>query len=213
MGPRSWRQSVRETKLGLVFLCSVCLYTAHVAPSNMKLSVSSYKYTINAISNLFFCHACESKFGNLKEKNLIWCWCILIVPPNICAFTTHTHHFDELAKALKVFRVLMLRCLMLRGGTLKKVHLASETHFPNDFLGLIWEQFEYAIYCKESQWFYKWWASDTYAYAQKRHWQRSLWNALKLQVLILLKHSEKIHWWLHFKNLVTLISPLKYDFF
>lgn len=62
-GSRSRRRNVRETKLGLVFLCGVCLYAAHVAPSNAKPSVSSYKYTINAISNLFLCPAWESKFG------------------------------------------------------------------------------------------------------------------------------------------------------
>lgn len=36
VGSRSQRQSVRKTKLGLVFLCSVCLYAARVMPSNMK---------------------------------------------------------------------------------------------------------------------------------------------------------------------------------
>lgn len=72
VGSRSQRRSVGQTKLGLVFfLCSVCLSAAHVVPGNTKPPVSDYKYTINAISDLFFCRAWESKFGVfLKNLNL-----------------------------------------------------------------------------------------------------------------------------------------------
>lgn len=50
------------------FLCSVCLSAAHVVPGNAKPPVSDYKYTINAISDLFFCRAWESRFGVFLKK-------------------------------------------------------------------------------------------------------------------------------------------------
>lgn len=70
VGSRSQRWSVSQTKLGLVlfFLWSVCLSAAHVAPGNAKPPVSDYKYTINAISDLFFLPRLGKQIWCFSEK-------------------------------------------------------------------------------------------------------------------------------------------------
>lgn len=95
-GTQSWDLSV--------FLGSVCLSAAHVAPGNTKPPVSDYKYTINAISDLFFLLRLGKRIWRfLNKKSLTWRWCILIATANIDVFVMHKHRFDVTAKALRGF--------------------------------------------------------------------------------------------------------------